>query len=57
VDWFYLAMARWCLGDRTEARTWFDRAVKWMDLYQPFDGELRRIRAEAEALLCEAGRP
>ena len=29
-DWFFLAMAHWRLGDKDEARMWFDRAVEWM---------------------------
>jgi serine/threonine protein kinase len=54
LDWFFLAMAHWRLGNRDEARTWFDRAVQWMDRYKPRDVELRRFRAEAEAMLAEA---
>jgi tetratricopeptide (TPR) repeat protein len=54
-DWFFLAMAHRRLGDRDKARTWFDRAVRWMDRHKPHDDELRRFRAEAEALLAEAG--
>jgi Flp pilus assembly protein TadD len=53
-DWFFLAMAHWRLGDRDQARAWFDRAVQGMDRHKPHDGELRRFRAEAEALLAEA---
>jgi tetratricopeptide (TPR) repeat protein len=53
-DWFFLAMAHWRLGDRDEARMWFDRAVEWTDEHKPHDDELRRFRAEAEALLAEA---
>jgi serine/threonine protein kinase/tetratricopeptide (TPR) repeat protein len=48
---FFLAMARWQLGDREEARTWYDRAVQWMDKNQPNNAELRRFRAEAGGLL------
>jgi hypothetical protein len=55
-DWFFLAMAHWRLGDRDEARTWFDRAVKWMDKHRPQNIELRHFRAEAEALLGQAGK-
>src|SRR5262249_38587167 len=40
-DWLFLAMAHWRLGDRNEARTWFDRAVQEMDRDKPND-ELRR---------------
>ena len=54
-DWFFLAMAHWRLGDRNQARTWFDRAVQWMARHQPHDGELCRFRAEAEALLAVPG--
>jgi serine/threonine-protein kinase len=50
-DWFFLAMAHCRLGERDKARTCFDRAVQWMDKHAPLDGELRRFRAEAEALL------
>jgi tetratricopeptide (TPR) repeat protein len=53
-DWFFLAMAHGRLGDRDEARTWFDRAVQWMDRHAPHDDQLRRFRAEAEAILAEA---
>jgi tetratricopeptide (TPR) repeat protein len=56
-DWFFLAMAHWRLGDRARARTWLDRAVQWMDKHQPRADELRRFRAEAEALVAEAGKP
>jgi tetratricopeptide (TPR) repeat protein len=54
LDWFFLAMAHWRLGDREKARTWFDRAVQWMDKNKPHDDELRRFRAEAEAMFAEA---
>ena len=26
-DWFFLAMAHWQLGEKDEAREWYDRAV------------------------------
>jgi len=54
-DWFFLAMAHWRLGDRNTARTWFDRAVQWMDRHKPRDGELCRFRTEAEAMLAGPG--
>jgi tetratricopeptide (TPR) repeat protein len=50
-DWFFLAMAYWRQRDTGKAKTWFDRAVNWMDRRKPRDAELRRIRAEAEAML------
>jgi tetratricopeptide (TPR) repeat protein len=48
---FFLALAHARLGDAAEARRWYDRAVRWMDQYQPADLELRRFRAEAEELV------
>jgi hypothetical protein len=56
-DWLFLAMAHGRLGDHDQARTWFNRAVQWIDKYRPHDDELRHFRAEAEATLAEAGKP
>ena len=50
-DWFVLAMAHWQLGDKEQARKWYDQAVQWMEKNRPQDEELRRFRAEAAALL------
>jgi tetratricopeptide (TPR) repeat protein len=50
-DWFFLAMAHWQLGDKEQARRWYDKAVCWMDQHRPKDKELRRFRDEAAALL------
>jgi tetratricopeptide (TPR) repeat protein len=50
-DWFFLAMARWQLGDKEKARKWYDQAVQWTQKNQPQDEELRRFRAEAAELL------
>jgi serine/threonine protein kinase/Flp pilus assembly protein TadD len=48
---FFLAMAHWQLGEKDEARKWYDRAVVWMAKNQPKNEELIRFRVEAEALL------
>jgi eukaryotic-like serine/threonine-protein kinase len=48
---FFLAMAHWQLGDKPQARSWYDKAVPWMEKNQPKDDELIRFRAEAAALL------
>jgi tetratricopeptide (TPR) repeat protein len=48
---FFLAMAHWQLGKKDEARKSYDRAVQWMEKYQPKNEELVRFRAEAEELL------
>jgi WD40 repeat protein len=50
-NFFFLAMARWQLGDQEEAQKWFDQAVAWMEKNQPQNEELRRFRAEAAKLL------
>ena len=50
-DWFFLAMAKWQLHDKEEARTWYDRAIEWMKKNQPKNEELLRFRAEAAKLL------
>jgi hypothetical protein len=55
-DWFFLAMAYWRLGDHEKARTWFDRAVQWMNKHMAQDSQLRRFRAEAEAVLGRSGK-
>ena len=51
LHWFFLAMAHWQLGDKTQARTWYDKAVPWMEKNQPKNEKLVRFRAEAAALL------
>jgi tetratricopeptide (TPR) repeat protein len=56
-DWFFLAMAHWQLGDRDQARTWYDKSVTWMEKNNPRDVELRCFRAEAAALLSVADLP
>jgi len=48
---FFLAMAHWQLGNKDEARKWYDQAVGWMAKNKPQDEELSRFRAEAETLL------
>jgi tetratricopeptide (TPR) repeat protein len=53
LDWFFLAMTHWRLGELDQARTWFDRAVQWMNKHKPQDDELRRFRAEAEAMMSD----
>jgi Flp pilus assembly protein TadD len=54
---FFLAMARSQLGQKGEARTWYDKAVAWMEKNAPRDLELVCFRAEAAALLGLADLP
>jgi tetratricopeptide (TPR) repeat protein len=56
VDWFFLAMARWELGEKEQAGAWYDRAVQWMEKNQPLNEELIRFRAEAAELLKMPGK-
>ena len=50
-NWFYLAMAHWQLGNKDEARRWYDRAVEWTSRQRPPDADLIQFRKEAAALL------
>ena len=49
--WFFLAMAKWQIVHKDEARKRYCQAVAWMDKNQPKNEELRGFRQEAEALL------
>jgi serine/threonine protein kinase/Flp pilus assembly protein TadD len=57
TDWFVLAMVHQRLGDKEEARRWYDKAVEWMGKNKPQDEELRSFRAEAAELLKIDGNP
>jgi tetratricopeptide (TPR) repeat protein len=50
-DRFFLAMARWQLGAKDEACRFYHLAVRAMEKTQPGNEELRRLRAEAAALM------
>lgn len=50
-DWLFLAMAHWQLGEKSEARKWYDKSVEWMTRKNVKSGETARLRAEVEALL------
>lgn len=47
-QWLFLAMAHWQLGDKDEARKWYDKSIQ---VERVMPEELRRFRAEAEELL------
>jgi eukaryotic-like serine/threonine-protein kinase len=51
LDWFFLALTHGRLGDNEAARSWFERAVQWMEKNQPSNEELGRLRMEAATLL------
>jgi serine/threonine protein kinase/tetratricopeptide (TPR) repeat protein len=48
---FFLAMTHWQRGDKKQAGKCYDQAVQALEKNQPNQHELRRFRAEAEALL------
>jgi tetratricopeptide (TPR) repeat protein len=57
-DFLFLAMVRWQLGDQVDARTWYDKAVRWQEEHRDVLAkdpqqaeELRRFRTEAEERL------
>jgi serine/threonine protein kinase/WD40 repeat protein len=54
-DFFFLAMARWQLGEKAEARRLYEKAVRWAEKFRPGDEALIRVRAEAAALLGVPG--
>jgi tetratricopeptide (TPR) repeat protein len=51
LDWVYLAMIHWRLGEQKQARKWYDQALQWMKKNDPRNRELKRIRSEAAELL------
>ena len=40
VHWLILAMAHWQRGDKDKARSWYDKAIAWMDKNDSKDEEL-----------------
>jgi tetratricopeptide (TPR) repeat protein len=48
---FFIAMAHWQLGNKAEARRWYDQAAQWMDENKPKYEGLRRFREEAAELM------
>jgi tetratricopeptide (TPR) repeat protein len=51
VDWFFLSMASWQLGDRQAARDWFEKAARPLAKSTEPPEDLLRYRDEAAALL------
>ncbi len=51
LEWMLLALGHGQLGNKEEARKWYDRAVRWMDKHPQQTQELRHFRAEAVKLL------
>jgi serine/threonine protein kinase/tetratricopeptide (TPR) repeat protein len=51
ADFFFLAMAHWQCGEKSEAQSWYEKGVAWMEKSGQQDDELKRFRSEAAALL------
>jgi tetratricopeptide (TPR) repeat protein len=51
LDYFFLAMASWQLGEKDQARRWYGQGVQWMDKNRPKDETFQRFRSEAAKLL------
>jgi serine/threonine protein kinase/Tfp pilus assembly protein PilF len=52
--WFFLAMAWWQKGEKAIARSWYDKAVQWMERNQSHDAGLLRspqVTAPASSLV------
>jgi eukaryotic-like serine/threonine-protein kinase len=56
LDWLFLGMSQWHLGDRDQARKWYLKAIEGMDQNPTKNDELHRFRAEA-AELIDSARP
>ena len=50
-DLFFLAMAHWQLGDKDEARKFYDQAAEWIDSNKAGDVVLRYLQDEAAELM------
>ena len=54
INWYFLAMTHWQVGQKDQALTCYDRAIQEMknaDTWQTDLEQVFRFRAEAEALL------
>jgi Flp pilus assembly protein TadD len=50
-DWFFLAMAHSQLGQKGEARQWYEKGLQWMKDHNPKNDELIRFQDEARNTL------
>jgi tetratricopeptide (TPR) repeat protein len=49
--WLFMAMTQWRLGDKDEARKWYEKAVQWLDANAKDLPWMSDVRAEAAALI------
>ncbi|TMQ32078.1 MAG: hypothetical protein E6K70_20510 [Planctomycetota bacterium] len=50
-DLFFVAMARWQLGEKDRASQLYDQGAAWTRKNQPSNRELQAVQLEANALL------
>jgi serine/threonine protein kinase/tetratricopeptide (TPR) repeat protein len=50
-DWLFLAMSHWQLDQHEQARTFYDKAITWIDQNQSASDELLRLRAVATGVI------
>jgi tetratricopeptide (TPR) repeat protein len=51
TGWFHLAMAYWRIGEKEQARQWYDRAAVWMEQNTYDNPAFAEFRTEAGAML------
>jgi serine/threonine protein kinase len=51
IDWLFLAMTRWRQGDKSAARSWFNKARDWLEKHPTQDRDLPRFEHEAAVML------
>jgi serine/threonine protein kinase/Flp pilus assembly protein TadD len=51
INWYFLAMANWQMGEQEQARQCYDRAVEQMNKNAAHEDQLLRLQSEAEELL------
>jgi tetratricopeptide (TPR) repeat protein len=51
LDWYFLAMAEWQMGNNDAARAWYEKAIEWMDKNDAAHEKLIHCRAEAADVL------
>src|SRR5262245_33017211 len=56
-DWLYLALAHERMGEREEARRWYERACAEQERDAAGGEELKQLRAEAAALFAAPAKP
>jgi serine/threonine protein kinase/tetratricopeptide (TPR) repeat protein len=54
LEWLYLAMIHGRLGEKEQARKWYEQALQWMEQNAPDNSELKHLRTELKNIRAEA---